>query len=99
MASLADAHQPVAAVAGEIEVEVVAVVGIVVGAEHGGEIVGMRRHAPRAGTGARAGAVPALFDGQPGAVGQDESGDVERVGAAVLAELGARTWLFIGRQE
>ncbi len=41
---------------------------------------------------------PIMRDARPLAVGKDEAGDVDRVGARVLAELGRGAGADIGRQ-
>ena len=77
---------PVAGVAGEVEVEMVVVPAVVVGAEHG------REHAARAAVdGAqeialRKRAAPAVLEVDDGAVLQDEARDVDGVGVAMLGE-------------
>src|SRR5262245_19103235 len=80
----ADAPLAVAAMTGEVEMEMVAVMGVVGRAEHGGENVAspaMHRAQERA-VGKMA--PPAALDVDHASVGQHEGRDVDGIGMAVL---------------
>src|SRR5262245_763559 len=89
MALFADAALSVAAVAGEVEMEVVAMAEVIGRAEHGGEYAtGAAMHVAQNVAFGQA-APPAGLDVHHASVGEHKPRDVDRVGMAVLGQAGA----------